>query len=103
MTVQEENAMLKHVVLAKFKPTVTAADIAQLKTALAALPGIMPEIKGYDFGEDPRPEKTFDFALVSTFEDAGALKRYIAQPDHAAVGKYIRGLCESLQIVDFSY
>ena len=95
--------MIKHVVLAKFKPGVTTSDIARLKIALASLPRIIPEIKGYDFGEDVRPERSFDFALVSTFEDAEALKRYIAQPDHAVVGKQIRGLCESLNIVDFSY
>ncbi len=95
--------MLKHVVLAKFKPGVTAADIAALKSSLAALPRIIPEIRGYDFGEDVRPERSFDFALVSTFDDAEALKRYITQPDHAAVGKQIRGLCESLSIVDFAY
>jgi len=95
--------MLKHVVLAKFKPGVTAADIARLKKSLASLPGIIPEIKGYDFGEDTRPERTFDFALVSTFGDAEALKRYITHPDHAVVGKFIRGLCDNLQIVDFTY
>ncbi len=95
--------MLKHVVLAKFKPGVAAEDIAALKNSLPALPRIIPEIRGYDFGEDLRPERSFDFALVSTFDDAEALKRYITQPDHAAVGKQIRGLCESLSIVDFSY
>jgi hypothetical protein len=50
-----------------------------------------------------RPEKTLDFALVSTFEDMAAVKRYLAQPDHAAVGKYIRSLSESLQVIDFEY
>jgi hypothetical protein len=95
--------MLKHIVLAKFKPDAAASDIARLKESLASLPGIIPEIRGYDFGEDVRQERSFDFALVSTFEDSAALKRYIAQPDHAAVGKFIRGLCDNLQIVDFSY
>ncbi len=95
--------MLKHVVLAKFKAGVTAADVTALKSSLAALPKIIPEIRGYEFGEDVRPERSFDFALVSTFDDAEALKRYITQPDHAAVGKQIRSLCESLSIVDFSY
>jgi heme-degrading monooxygenase HmoA len=95
--------MIKHVVLAKFKPGVTAVQIAELKKALATLPAIIPEIKGYDFGEDVRPEKTLDFALVSTFEDIEAVKRYIVQPDHAVVGKYIRSLCESLQIIDFEH
>ena len=95
--------MIKHVVLAKFKQGVTEADVAELRKRLAALPAIIPEIKGYDFGQDVRPEKTLDFALVSTFEDMAAVKRYVVQPDHVVVGKYIRGLCESLQIIDFQY
>ena len=95
--------MIKHVVLAKFKPGVTEADVAELSKRLAALPAIIPEIKGYDFGQDVRPEKTLDFALVSTFGDMAAVKRYLVQPDHVVAGKYIRGLCESLQIIDFQY
>jgi heme-degrading monooxygenase HmoA len=95
--------MIKHVVLAKFKPGVTEADVAELRKRLAALPGIIPEIKGYEFGQDLRPEKTLDFALVSTFADMAALQRYRVQPDHAAVGKYIRSLCESLQAIDFEH
>jgi len=95
--------MIKHVVLAKFKPEVKAEEISRLRKSLAALPGMIPEIKGYDFGEDRRAERSFDFALVSTFEDNEALKRYIVQPDHAVVGKMIRGLCANLQIVDFEY
>jgi hypothetical protein len=95
--------MIKHVVLAKFKPGVAEADIAELRKKLATLPAIIPEIKGYDFGQDVRPEKTLDFALVSTFEDMTAVKRYLVQPDHVVVGKYIRSLCESLQVIDFEY
>jgi len=95
--------MIKHVVLAKFKPEVTAEDIAGLRKSLAALPGMIPEIKEYDFGEDLRAEKSYDFALVSAFEDTEALRRYLTQSDHVVVGKAIRGLCTSLQIVDFEY
>ena len=95
--------MIKHVVLVKFKPGVTAEHIAELRKSLGTLPGRIPEIKEYDFGQDVRPEKTLDFALVSTFEDMTAVKRYLVQPDHVVVGKYIRSLCESLQIIDFHY
>jgi len=95
--------MIKHVVLAKFKPGVTADQIAELRKSLGALPGLIPEIKGYDFGQDVRPEKTLDFALVSTFEDTAAVRRYLVQPDHVAVGRCIRGLCESLQVIDFEH
>lgn len=80
--------MIKHVVLAKFKPGVTAEQIAELRKSLGTLPGRIPEIKGYDFGQDVRAEKTLDFALVSTFADMAAVKRYVVQPDHVAVGKY---------------
>jgi hypothetical protein len=95
--------MIKHVVLAKFKPEVTKEDIARLRKSLAALPKVIPEINGYDFGEDVRPDKSFDFTLVSTFENAEALKRYLTQPDHVVVGKTIRSLCEDVRIVDFDY
>jgi heme-degrading monooxygenase HmoA len=95
--------MIKHVVLAKFKSGVTAEQIAELRRSLGALPSKIPEIKGYHFGQDTRPEKTLDFALVSTFEDMAAVKRYLVQPDHAAVGRYIRSLCESLQVIDFEH
>jgi len=95
--------MLKHVVLVKFKPAVTGEEIARLRKTFASLPGIIPEILGYEFGEDVRPERSFDFVLVSTFADGEALKRYIAQPDHAAAGKYVRSLSQSLQIADFAY
>jgi hypothetical protein len=95
--------MIEHVVLAKFKPEVTEADVAEPGKKLATLPAIIPEIKGYDFGKDVRPEKTLDFALVSTFEDMAAVKRYLMQPDHVVVGKYIRSLCENLQVIDFHH
>ncbi|TRZ86427.1 hypothetical protein D4R89_11120 [bacterium] len=40
---------------------------------------------------------------MSAFEDTEALRRYLTQSDHIVVGKTIRGLCASLQIVDFEY
>jgi len=95
--------MVKHVVVAKFTAGVTDGQSAELTNSLRSLPGKIPEIKGYDFGLDVRPEKTLDFALVSTFEDMAAVRRYLVHPDHAVVGRYIRSLCESLQAIDFEY
>jgi hypothetical protein len=95
--------MLEHIVLAKFKAGVKGEQIAELRKMLAALPATIPEIKRYKFGEDVRPEKTFDFALVSTFENEGAVKGYLDHPKHIIVAKYIRILAASLQIMDFEY
>jgi hypothetical protein len=95
--------MIKHIVLARFKQGVTKEQISEMRKLLAALPAVIPEIKSYDFGQDVRPGKTFDFILVSEFSDPKAVERYRIQPDHAAAAKYIRNLSEDLQIVDFEF
>lgn len=95
--------MLKHLVLLKFKPGVKDSDIAELEKGLAGLPPVIPEIKGYLFGRDLRPEKTFDFALVSDFADMDALARYRVHPSHVVVLQKVRELCEAVQAVDFDY
>ena len=95
--------MLKHLVLLKFKPGVKDSDIAELEKGLASLPPVIPEIKGYLFGRDLRPEKTFDFALVSDFQDMDALARYRVHPSHVVVLQKVKELCEAVQAVDFDY
>lgn len=95
--------MLKHLVLMKFKPGVGDAQISELERGLASLPGNIPEIRGYLFGRDPRPEKTFDFALVSDFADFEALARYRVHPEHVVVLQKVKELCEAIQAVDFEY
>jgi heme-degrading monooxygenase HmoA len=95
--------MIKHLVLAKFKRSVTNGQIAELVKSLAALPSMIPEIRGYDFGRDIRPERSFDFALVSEFSDVEALETYKTQKDHAETARYIRSLSEDIQIVDFEF
>ena len=94
--------MLKHVVFMKFKPTATDEDILDLEKALGALPGTIPEIKGYEFGRDiVKSERSYDFALVSTFESLETMKRYQVHPDHVLVLEKVKKLVESILAVDF--
>ena len=94
--------MIKHVVFMKFKAGVTEKDIADLEKSLAKLPGRIPEIKEYQFGRDiVRSERSYDFALVSAFEDMEALKRYQPHPDHLPVLAKVKGMCETILAVDF--
>ncbi len=95
--------MLKHVVLMTFKAGVGEADVAALESGLAALPAVIPEIRGYDFGRDRRPERTFDFALVSTFDDEAALERSKPHPRHQEVLARVKALCDEIRAVDFTY
>jgi len=95
--------MLKHLVLLKFKPGVGDDEISDLEKGLASLPREIPEILGWSFGRDLRPEKIFDFALVSDFADSEALGRYRVHPKHVVVLQKVRALCEGIQAVDFEY
>ena len=96
--------MLKHIVFMKFKPEVAEADIGGLKKELGVLPAVIPEIKAFEFGQDIlHTERSWDFALVSAFDDLNAMKRYQVQPDHQVVLKKVRAMCESIVVVDFEY
>jgi quinol monooxygenase YgiN len=94
--------MLKHVVFMKFKGGTQDSDIADLEKSLGALPAVISEIRGYEFGRDVvRSERSYDFALVSTFENLDAMKAYQVHPDHLAVLAKVKDLCDGILAVDF--
>jgi hypothetical protein len=96
--------MLKHIVFMKFKATVTTSEIEEIKQGLESLPAVIPEIKGFEFGQDIlHTERSWDFALVSTFENVDAMKRYQVNPDHQVVVKKVRAISDSLVVVDFNF
>jgi hypothetical protein len=96
--------MLKHVVFMKFKEGITEAEMAGLEKSLGGLPAKIPEIKGFQFGRDVvRSERSYDFALVSDFEDLEAMKRYQVHPDHVPVLGMVRSISASILAVDFEY
>jgi len=94
--------MLKHVVFMKFKEGTTDDQISDLERSLGALPAVIPEIRLYEFGRDVvRSERSYDFCLVSAFENMEALKRYQVHPDHLVVLNLVREICSSILAVDF--
>ncbi|OQY59085.1 MAG: stress responsive alpha-beta barrel domain-containing protein [Desulfobacteraceae bacterium 4572_88] len=95
--------MIKHVVLMKFKPGASEARFADMEEGLKSLPGVISEIKSYEFGLDVvRGERSYDFALIAEFENLGSLKGYQEHPDHLAVVEIIREICENMVAVDFT-
>jgi hypothetical protein len=96
--------MIKHVVMLKFKKDAQEAAIGELEKKLGALPGEIPEIKSHELGRDViRSERSYDFALVSVFEDIESLKRYQIHPRHQEVLKILKDLCESVLVADFVF
>ena len=94
--------MLKHVVFLKFNKECPESAICEIEKGLAELPGIIPEIMEFQSGRDVvRSERSYDFALVSGFENLEAMRRYQAHPAHQKVLVKIREHCESILVVDF--
>ena len=96
--------MLKHVIFFKFKAETTEADIDKLADSLGALPEKISEIREFVFGRDiVRSERSYDFGLVSSFDDRAALDAYAIHPDHQRVVVHIKQICSSVVAVDFVY
>lgn len=96
--------MLKHIVFFKFKPETSEADIDKLATGLGALPEIIGDVREFVFGLDVvRSERSYDFGLVSSFDDRAALDRYAIHPEHQLVVAHVKQICSSVVAVDFEY
>ena len=94
--------MLKHVVFVKFKKDVPESAIAEIEKGLGELPDIIPEIMEFEFGRDVlRSERSYDFALVSEFENLEALQRYQVHPAHQKVVAKLKEVWDSRFVVDF--
>jgi quinol monooxygenase YgiN len=95
--------MLKHVVLFKFKPNITAAQRKEFVVALRALPKTITDIKGWQVVETipNRPARFSHVALFSEFDDVAGLDRYIAHPDHRTFVTMVEAFCESRANFDY--
>ena len=93
--------MLRHIVLFKFKEENKAQNVAVTKAMLDALPEKIAEIWHSETYVDVGVKSdNYDLMLVSDFEDAAALERYIIHPDHKAVGAFMVPVRESRSCVD---
>ena len=94
--------MIKHIVCIKFKLGIAESKVAELAKSLGALPAKIPEIKSFEFGPDIlHADRSLDFALVASYEDVEALKRYQVHPDHLPVLAKVKELAEKILVVDF--
>src|SRR5690606_28567368 len=53
---QQQDSLLRHVVLFKFKPGTSKENIAKVEAAFSALPSKIPQIVGYEWGLNNSPE-----------------------------------------------
>lgn len=100
------NKLIRHIVMWKLKETAEGATREQnaqtLKAKLEACRGIVPGIEHLEVGlAAPGLESTYDVVLVSDFADKAALDAYQIHPVHEEVKKFISGVREARQCVDY--
>jgi hypothetical protein len=94
--------MITHLVLFKFKPETTEAEIQHLVEGLGGLPQLIEEIREFRFGADViRSERSYDLGLVSSFDDLDALQRYQVHPEHQKVVEHVKSIASGVVAVDF--
>ncbi len=99
--------MIKHVVMwriAAAEGNSKEENIRLLQEKLAALPSIIPEIRGYEIGVNIADSATaFDVVLISEFQSRNDLQTYRTHPEHVRVAEFIGKIREQSAVVDYEY
>jgi hypothetical protein len=78
--------MFRHVVMFRWTPDTTPADVSAIVEGLGGLPGAIPELREYRFGHDAGINPgNFDFAVVADFQSADDYVVYRDHPLHRAL------------------
>jgi len=99
-------APVRHVVVFKYKPDATPAQIQQVTDAFRALARSIPGITAFEDGVNNSPEgknQGFTHVYVLTFENAAARDAYLPHPEHKKFGQVIgkSGIFVDAFVVDY--
>jgi hypothetical protein len=87
-------AAVRHVVVFKFKPEATAAQIQQVTDAFRRLATTVPGIIGFEDGVNNSPENKnqgFTHVYTVTFESEAARNAYLPHAEHRKFGQLLGG------------
>lgn len=96
--------MIKHVVFFKFKPEASDAERRSALDELRALPDKIDVIREFEVGEDVlHSPRSWDAALVATYDDLEALQKYQRHDDHVPVVMKLQAICDAIGSVDYEF
>ncbi len=90
--------MIKHIVIWKMKPEVTAEQKMEMKTRLEALAGKIPELLKIEVGIDAG---SGTMSLYSEFNSEDDLIAYQMHPDHQAVVSFVKPFVAARSVCDY--
>ena len=97
---------VRHVVVFKYKPEATEAQIKEITDAFRELKNKVPGIVYFETGVNNSPEnlnQDFTHVYLLTFENAEARDNYLPHPEHKEFGKTLResGIFDGVFVVDY--
>ncbi|MRI84169.1 MAG: stress responsive protein [Nitratiruptor sp.] len=91
--------MVRHIVFMKF-PEFSLAQIAKEK--LLSMKGNVEVLKEIEVGIDfSRSERSYDLALVTTFESKEDLETYRVHPYHQEIVQWLKEVGTQTKVVDY--
>jgi hypothetical protein len=97
---------IRHVVVFKYKPDATEAQIKQVTDAFRGLKSKIPGITAFEHGINNSPEGKnmgFTHVYMLTFEDTKSRDTYLPHPEHKKFGELLGKLAvlEDAFVVDY--
>lgn len=94
--------MIHHMVLFRFFPEATAAQVDAARDALLAMPAAIPFIRGVAFGPNLGPSAdAYSHLLLVQLDDMAAVQQYLDHAEHRrVVDSYLAPIRESRLAVD---
>ena len=91
--------MVRHIVFMKF-PDPSLAQIAKEK--LLSMPAHIDELQDIEVGINfSRSERSYDLALVTTFNNKEDLEKYRIHPYHQEIVKWLKANQTKTKVVDY--
>lgn len=103
-TTVQQDSVLRHVVLFKFKEGTSQEAIDGVQKAFSGLPSKIPEIYSYEWGTNNSPEgldKGFTHAFFLTFKSEDDRAVYLPHPDHKAFGDILGPHLDDVLVLDY--
>jgi quinol monooxygenase YgiN len=95
----------RHIVMFKFKPEATEAQVKEIEKAFAALPSKIDTITGYEWGTTENIEPLndgFTHCFVVTFKDKKGLETYLPHAEHTAFVTKLKPLLDKALVFDYT-
>lgn len=97
-------AMIRHILLIKFKASATSEKIQKLRELFETMPTKVEGVNDVEWGLNNSPEgknKDYTHAVMMTFADEAGRQNYLPHPEHDALKEVFRPLLEDIIVFDY--